>query len=145
MTAAAGPVGTLARMVEFDDVLVKEMTEHARREYPNEACGVVAAEAGRPVKVFAMANVDASPYTYRLDGREQLAVFEELDRNGWDLFAIFHSHTRTPAYPSPTDVRLAFYPEALHVLVSLADADTPEVRAYRIVDEVITEEEVCVR
>ena len=53
--------------------------------------------------------------------------------------------TRTPAYPSPTDVRLAFYPGALHVLVSLADADTPEVRAYRIVDEVITEEEVCVR
>ena len=131
-------------MVEFDGVLVKEMTEHARREFPNEACGIVAAADGRPVKVFAMTNLDASPYTYRLDSREQLSVFEEMDRNGWDLHAIYHSHTHTPAYPSPTDVRLAFYPEAYYVLVSLEDAEVPDLRAYRIVDEDITEQEVRV-
>jgi proteasome lid subunit RPN8/RPN11 len=131
-------------MVAFDGVLVKEMVEHARREFPNEACGIVAAADGRPVKVFAMANLDASPYTYRLDSREQLSVFEEMDRNGWDLFAIYHSHTHTAAYPSPTDVRLAFYPEAHYVLVSLEDHERPDVRSYRIVDEAITEEEVQV-
>ena len=131
-------------MVEFDGVLVKEMTEHARREFPNEACGIVAAADGRPVKVFPMTNLDASPYTYRLDSREQLSVFDEMDRSGWDLHAIYHSHTHTAAYPSPTDVRLAFYPEAYYVLVSLEDADAPDVRAYRIVDEVVTEEEVRV-
>lgn len=131
-------------MVELDSVLVKEMTEHARREFPNEACGIIAAAAGRPVKVFTMTNLDASPYTYRLDSREQLAVFDEMDAQGWDLFAIYHSHTHTPAYPSPTDVRLAFYPEAHYFLVSLQEQDSPDLRSYRIVDEVITEEEVQV-
>ncbi len=59
-----------------------------------------------PVKVFAMTNVDASPATYRLDGKEQLTVFDELDERGWDLWAIYHSHTHSEAYPSETDRKL---------------------------------------
>lgn len=129
-------------MVTFPAALVDEMIEHARRELPNEACGLIAAADGRPVKVFAMRNADGSPLTYRLDPREQLAVFEEMEREGWDLFAIFHSHTHTPAFPSPTDLRQAFYPEAYYVLVSLEDGERPDVRAFRIVEGKITEHEL---
>ncbi|MFM7719496.1 MAG: M67 family metallopeptidase [Actinomycetota bacterium] len=129
-------------MIAFDGALVTEMTEHARREFPNEACGIVAGAAGRPVKVFPMRNADRSPSRYRLDPREQLAVFDELDREGWDLLAIFHSHPTSAAYPSETDRRLAHYPQALHVLVSLVDPTAPEVRAFRIADDAVVEEEV---
>lgn len=129
-------------MVTFPSALVDRMVEHARREVPNEACGLVAGADGVPVKVFPMRNADESPLTYRLDAREQLAVFEEMEREGWDLFAIFHSHTHTPAFPSPTDLRQAFYPEAYYVLVSLEDPDRPDVRAFRIVEGRITEHDL---
>lgn len=131
-------------MAELDAVFVKEIVEHALREFPNECCGVIAAEAGQPVKVYPMTNVEASPVSYRLDGREQLKVFEELDERGWDLWAIYHSHTHSEAYPSETDVRLAFYPEARYLLLSLLDREEPVVRAFSIEDGVVTEEEMVV-
>lgn len=129
-------------MVTFPAALVDQMVEHARRELPNEACGLIAGADGTPVKVFTMRNADESPVTYRLDAKEQLAVFDEMEREGWDLFAIFHSHTHTPAFPSPTDLRQAFYPEAYYVLVSLEDGERPDVRAFRIVEGRITEHDL---
>ena len=131
-------------MIELDAVLVKEIVEQGLREFPNECCGVIAAKAGAPIKVFPMTNADASPVSYRLDGKEQLRVFDEIDERGWDLWAIYHSHTHTEAYPSETDVRLAFYPEARYLLVSLTDRDDPVVRAFRIVEGRISEEELRV-
>jgi proteasome lid subunit RPN8/RPN11 len=131
-------------MAELDGVLVKEIAEQALREFPNESCGVIAAEAGIPVKVYAMANADASPVTYRLDGREQLRVFEELDERGWELWAIYHSHTHSEAYPSETDVRLAFYPEARYLVLSLLDREEPVLRSFRIEDGEITEGELVI-
>lgn len=131
-------------MIELDAVLVKEMTEHARRDFPHEACGIVASAAGRPIKVFTMSNADRSPYTYRLDPKEQLQVFDEIEREGWELFGIYHSHTKTDAYPSETDLRLAFYPQAHYLIVSLQDPESPELRCHRIVDGVVDEEEVRV-
>ena len=89
-----------------------------------------------------MRNADESPTTYRLDAREQLRVFDEIDDEGLELFAIYHSHTHTVAYPSPTDRRQAFYPEAYYLLVSLADRDAPALRGFRILDGEVTEEEV---
>lgn len=131
-------------MTELDAVFVKEIVEQGLREFPNECCGVIAAEAAVPVKVFPMTNADASPATYRLDGLEQLRVFEELDERGWDLWAIYHSHTHSEAYPSETDVRLAFYPDARYLLVSLTDREAPVLRSFFIVDGEITEEELVV-
>ncbi|MDP9300996.1 MAG: M67 family metallopeptidase [Actinomycetota bacterium] len=131
-------------MTELDGVLFKEIVEQALREYPNECCGLVAAEAGIPVKVFLMTNADASPATYRLDGREQLKVFDELDEHGWDLWSIYHSHTHSEAYPSETDTRLAFYPEARYMVVSLADRTDPIARSFWIRDGLITEEELSI-
>jgi [CysO sulfur-carrier protein]-S-L-cysteine hydrolase len=131
-------------MAELDGVFTKEIVEQALREFPNEACGVIAAEAGVPVKVFAMTNADASPVTYRLDGKEQLTVFDEIDERGWDLWAIYHSHTHTEAYPSETDRRLAFYPESRYLVLSVADRDNPVIRAFFIREGEVEEEELTV-
>jgi len=131
-------------MSELDGVFYKEIVEQGLREFPNECCGVIAAAGGVPVKVFAMTNVDASPVTYRLDGKEQLRVFDEIDEQGWELWAIYHSHTHSEAYPSETDRRLAFYPDARYILVSLADREQPVMRSFSITDSEVTEEELTI-
>ena len=127
----------------LDGVLYEEIVEQALREFPNECCGLIASEADVPVKVFPMTNADASPATYRLDGKEQLKVFDELDERGWDLWGIYHSHTHTEAYPSETDTRLAFYPEARYLVLSLQDRSEPVMRSFWIRDGQITEEELA--
>jgi proteasome lid subunit RPN8/RPN11 len=127
-------------MAGLDGVFYKEIVEQALREFPNEACGVIAAEAGVPTKVYAMTNADASPATYRLDGKEQLTVFNELDDRGWDLWAIYHSHTHSEAYPSETDRKLAFYPDSRYVLLSVANREEPVIRSFFIRDGDVTEE-----
>jgi len=129
--------------VALDGVLYEEIVEQALREFPNECCGLIASEADVPVKVFPMTNADASPATYRLDGKEQLKVFDELDERGWDLWGIYHSHTHSEAYPSETDTRLAFYPEARYLVLSLQDRSEPVMRSFWIRDGQITEEELA--
>jgi proteasome lid subunit RPN8/RPN11 len=129
-------------VAELEDAFYKEILEHGLREFPNECCGVIAAREGSPVKVFPMKNADASPATYRLDGREQLQVFREMEDNGLDLWAIFHSHTHSQAYPSETDIRQAFYPEARYLLLSLEDRENPVIRCFFIEDGQVTEEEL---
>ena len=131
-------------MSELDAVFVKEIVEQGLREFPNECCGVLASEAGVPVKVIPMRNADASPATYRLDGKEQLQVFDDLEERGWDLWAIYHSHTHSEAYPSETDIRLAFYPETRYLLLSLSDREDPVLRSFFIVDGEVSEEELVV-
>jgi proteasome lid subunit RPN8/RPN11 len=131
-------------MTQLDGVFYKEIVEQALREFPNEACGLIAAEAGVPVKVFPMTNADASPATYRLDGTEQLHVFDELDERGWDLWGIYHSHTHSEAYPSETDRRLAFYPDSRYLVLSVADREAPVLRSFFIRDGEVEEEELTV-
>jgi proteasome lid subunit RPN8/RPN11 len=82
--------------------------------------------------------------TYRLDGKEQLKVFEAMEDEGWDLWAIFHSHTHSEAYPSETDIRLAFYPESRYILVSLADRENPVIRSFFIREGEVEEEELVI-
>jgi proteasome lid subunit RPN8/RPN11 len=131
-------------MLELDRVFFDEMVEHGLAAFPNEACGLLAGKEGRPVKFFAMANQDASPASYRLDPREQLMVFDEIEDEDWELLGIFHTHTHSDAYPSETDLRQAFYPEAMYVVMSLSDRANPVVRAFRIEDAEVAEEEVSV-
>lgn len=125
--------------LELPRAAVDEMVAHCLSERPNEACGILGAEGGTIVKVFRMTNASASPVRYSLDPREQFAVYKALDDNGWDLAGVFHSHTRTEAYPSPTDVRLASE-DVPYLIVSLA-SDPPSVRAFRIVKENWTDEQ----
>lgn len=113
--------------------LARAMVEHCRAGRPHEACGILAGRDGAIVHVFPMVNDSASPVRYSLDPKEQFSVYETIEENGWELGGIFHSHTHTVAYPSPTDVRLASE-EVPYVIVSLAD-DEPSIRAFRIVKE----------
>jgi proteasome lid subunit RPN8/RPN11 len=131
-------------MPELDGVLVKEMVDHGLREFPNECCGLVASRDGVPVRVYAMRNLDASPASYRLDPKEQLHVFDEMEAEGLELWGIYHSHTHSEAFPSETDTRLAFYPDSLYLLLSLTDRENPVLRAFRIAEETITEEELTI-
>jgi proteasome lid subunit RPN8/RPN11 len=131
-------------VAELDGVLYKEIVEQAIREFPNESCGLIGAHDGVPTKVFTMTNADASPVTYRLDGLEQLHTFDRMDEDGLDLWAIYHSHTHSEAYPSDTDIRLAFYPESRYILLSLQDRSAPVMRSFFIVDGEVTEEELTI-
>ena len=131
-------------MLEIDRGFFDEMVEHGLAGFPNEACGLLAGKEGRPVKFFAMTNQDASPVSYRLDPKEQLKVFTEIDDEGWDLLGIFHTHTHSEAYPSETDLKQAFYPEATYLLMSLSDRSNPELRGFTIADGAIAEREVRV-
>jgi proteasome lid subunit RPN8/RPN11 len=119
-----------------------EMIAHAKEDAPNECCGIIAGEDGRVVKLFRAKNVEASPYRYSVEPKDLFRIYRECEANGWDFLAIYHSHTASEAYPSSTDVRLAFWPEAYYVLVSLQDAARPVVRAFRILDGAISEEAI---
>ena len=122
---------------------IDEMIAHAKKEAPNECCGIIAGKNGRAVKLFRAKNAEASPYRYNVEPKDLFRIFRECDENGWGFLAIYHSHTASEAYPSPTDVRLATWPEAYYVLVSLKDADKPVVRVFRILDGAISEEELA--
>ena len=117
---------------------------HARADHPDEACGVIAGPAGsdRPERFIKMTNAERSPTFYRFDSLEQLRVWREMDDRDEEPVVIYHSHTATEAYPSRTDIALAQEPGAHYVLVSTRDPDEVEFRSYRIVDGVVTEEEV---
>jgi proteasome lid subunit RPN8/RPN11 len=127
---------TLSLPRTFADAIIVQ----ARSEHPNEACGLLAGTNGTATKAFPMTNAERSPVIYRIDPKEQFRVFKEIEDEGLDLVAIYHSHTRSPAYPSATDVAQAYYPEAVYLIVSLADQDAPDLRGFRISDGKVAEE-----
>ena len=124
--------------------LVEAIVAHARRDHPDEACGVLAGREGsdRPERHIPMLNAERSPTFYRFDSHEQLKVWRALENAGDAAIVIYHSHTATEAYPSRTDVNLASEPDAHYVLVSTRDPENHEMRSYRIVDGAVTEESV---
>jgi proteasome lid subunit RPN8/RPN11 len=124
--------------------LAEAMVAHARRDHPDEACGILAGPEGsdRPERHIPMANAERSPTFYRFDSHEQLIVWRALDDADEVPVVIYHSHTATEAYPSRTDVQLAAEPGAHYVLVSTRDPEHHELRSYRIVDGEVTEETV---
>ncbi len=131
-------------MLELPRAMVDQVIAHARRDHPDEACGVIAGRAGAATRVVEMANAERSPTFYRFDAVEQLRVWRSMDDADEVPFVIYHSHTATEAHPSRTDISLASEPDAHYLLVSTRD-ETDEVRSFRIVDGVVTEEPVSVR
>jgi proteasome lid subunit RPN8/RPN11 len=129
-------------VIEIPADIREAMISHAKQGLPNEACGLLVGREARVEHFYPMRNADHSPVTYRLDPTEQLHVFNELEDKGWELLGIFHSHTHTRAFPSDTDRRQAFYPEAHYVLLSLANRDAPDLRAFFIDDGKVDEQEV---
>jgi [CysO sulfur-carrier protein]-S-L-cysteine hydrolase len=123
-----------------------QIVAHARRDHPDEACGVLAGPAGRdrPERFIAMTNAERSPTFYRFDSAEQFRVWRDMEDRDEEPVVIYHSHTATEAYPSRTDISYASEPGAHYVLVSTRDTDSTEFRSYRIVDGTVTEEPVTV-
>ncbi|GAB2990841.1 M67 family metallopeptidase [Amycolatopsis acidiphila] len=131
-------------MLRIRRELVDEIVAHARRDHPDEACGVIAGPEGsdRPVRFIPMLNAARSPTFYEFDSADLLKLYREMDANDEVPVVVYHSHTATEAYPSRTDVSYASEPDAHYVLVSTRDPQEHEFRSYRIVDGVITEEPV---
>ncbi len=127
-----------------------EIVAHARRDHPDEACGIVAGSTASdaPTRLVPMTNAERSPTFFRFDSTEQLKVWRELDERDEVPVVVYHSHTSTAAYPSRTDINLAAEPDAHYVLVSTAQcgngAGPVEFRSFRIVDGIVTEENVDV-
>ena len=130
--------------------MLQALIDHARAGYPNEACGLIvgsgpAAAGGGALRFEATRNKAASPYRYEIDPEDLYRISVAVDDADEVIWGIVHSHTHTPAVPSPTDLGLAFYPDALYLLVSLSEDEsdpatgTPSVRAWRIVDGVAHE------
>jgi proteasome lid subunit RPN8/RPN11 len=117
---------------------------HARRDHPDEACGVVAGPSGsdRPTRFVPMLNAARSPTFYEFDSADLLQLYKQMDAADEEPVVIYHSHTATEAYPSRTDVSYASEPNAHYVLVSTREAGSTDFRSYRIVDGVVTEEPV---
>jgi [CysO sulfur-carrier protein]-S-L-cysteine hydrolase len=123
-----------------------QIVAHARRDHPDEACGILAGPAGtdRPTRFIPMTNAARSPTFYEFDSTEQFRVWQEMDEADEEPVVIYHSHTATEAYPSRTDIGLAAEPGAHYVLVSTREEDRTEFRSYRIADGEVTEEPVTV-
>jgi [CysO sulfur-carrier protein]-S-L-cysteine hydrolase len=119
---------------------------HARRDHPDEACGIVAGpvDSDRPLRHVPMDNVARSSTFYEFDSIEQLRLWREMEDRDEEPVVIYHSHTATEAYPSRTDASIAQEPGAHYLLVSTRDAQETEVRSYRIVGGAVTEEPVRV-
>lgn len=120
----------------------EQISSHALEDDPDECCGILAGRDSKVSKLYRMTNVDHSPYRYNMDPKELYNIYNEIDNDGLEIVGIYHSHTHSEAYPSDTDVRLVTWPDASYILVSLMNKKNPEVRAFRIVDGNITEEEI---
>ncbi len=132
------------RMFAIDPQSYDTLLAHARAEYPNEACALLAGRDHTVAKVYALPNAEASPTFYVVEPKAQLEAMNEMDDLGVDLVGIFHSHTFTEAYPSRTDVELAAYPDATYLILSLADPEAPALRGFSIRDGQVDEVEVRV-
>jgi proteasome lid subunit RPN8/RPN11 len=137
-------------VLRIDATTYDAIVAHAKKDHPDEACGVVAGPAGsdRPVRFVPMVNAASSPTFYEFDPGDLLRLYKDMDARDEEPVVIYHSHTATEAYPSRTDVGLAMEPDAHYVLVSTREhgnSEGPvEFRSYRIIDGEVTEEEVSV-
>ena len=141
---------TLVSVLEIDRATYDAIVAHAKKDHPDEACGVVAGPAGsdRPERFIPMVNAARSATFYEFDPADLLHLYKEMDARDEEPVVIYHSHTATEAYPSRTDIGLAMEPNAHYVLVSTREhgnSEGPvEFRSYRIIDGEVTEEEVSV-
>lgn len=128
-------------MLTLTRAMVDQVIAHARRDHPDEACGVIAGRDDKATRVVEMENAERSPTFYRFDAQEQLRVWRAMDDADEVPMVIYHSHTATEAHPSRTDISLASEPDAHYLLVSTR-VQTDEVRSFRIADGAVTEEPV---
>ena len=125
--------------------LIDEMVAHAREDLPNECCGMVGGRDGSAERVVRVENSAASPLRYEMDPQGQFDALKQIEADGGELLAIYHSHTKSAAFPSQTDVNQAQnWPEQIYVIVSLADPEAPDVKAFSLADLQIADAELDV-
>ncbi|HEU4739783.1 MAG TPA: M67 family metallopeptidase [Solirubrobacterales bacterium] len=125
--------------------LIDEMVAHAREDLPNECCGMIGGREGEATSVVRVENSAASPLRYEMDPQGQFDALKAIEAAGDELLGIYHSHTRSAAYPSQTDVNQAVaWPEQVYVIVSLENGDAPDVKAYDLADLKIADVELDV-
>jgi len=125
--------------------LIDEMIAHAREDLPNECCGMVGGSEGRATSVVPVANAAASPLRFEMDPQGQYDALKQIEDADGELLAIYHSHTKSAAYPSQTDVNQAVnWPDAIYVIVSLEDPRSPDVKGYWLKDLRIADAELVV-
>jgi proteasome lid subunit RPN8/RPN11 len=140
----------LCDMLEIQRSLVDSIVSHARADHPDEACGVIAGPAGSdiPERFIPMVNAVRCPTLYEFDSQDLLRLYREMDERDEIPIVIYHSHPATQAYPSITDITQAAEPDAHYVVVSLRESGPNEgpyeFRSFRIVDGVVTEEEISI-
>ncbi|MBI2908570.1 MAG: M67 family metallopeptidase [Chloroflexi bacterium] len=128
--------------INLEERYAREMIAHAREEAPNECCGILAGSDSQITELFRAENSEASPTRYSIAPKDLLRIYRVIEYSGWEFLGIYHSHVASEAYPSPTDVKLAFWPDSLYFIISLL-ASQPSIRAFRIVDGEITEVKVA--
>ena len=131
-------------MLEIPRKIFEELLEHLKAEYPLEGCGVLAGKPGRVERLIKLTNTKKSPVAFLADPLEQLRMLREIEDEGLEILAIYHSHPHTEPYPSEEDVEKAFYPDSLNLIVSLLDMNNPVVRIYRILDREIIEDKFSI-
>jgi len=125
--------------------LIDEMVAHAREDLPNECCGMVGGSDGAANAVIPVENSAASPLRFEMDPQGQYDALKAIEDDGGELLAIYHSHTKSAAYPSQTDVNQAVnWPDAIYLIVSLQDAENPDVKGYWLKDLKIADVELIV-
>ena len=131
--------------MRIDAALLERIVAHARRDFPNECCGMIAMRDEHAVAIHEATNVAASPLRFEVDGREIIQAQDAFEDEGAELGAIYHSHTRSEPYPSQTDVNFAAgWPGVEWLIVGLRRDGEPTVRSYRIDDGVVREVDVDV-
>jgi proteasome lid subunit RPN8/RPN11 len=138
--------------LKISKAILDEMISHAESEAPFECCGLLAGKEGKIEEIYQIVNLPEDDpkiadmevpqdrrYRYVMDPKEQLKAFKTMRKNGTELSGIYHSHPHSPATPSATDVRLAFYPDVIYLIISLEIKEKPEVRGFQIIDGTITE------
>jgi proteasome lid subunit RPN8/RPN11 len=128
--------------MRISEDIVDELVAHAREDVPNECCGMIGGSDGDATTLYRSVNAEASPLRYSLDSSDQFRIMREMEEKDEELLAIYHSHTASDPYPSQTDVNLASYPDSVYLIVSLQDAESPELRGYWIRDGTIDEAEL---
>lgn len=131
--------------MKISQALIDQMVAHAREDLPNECCGMVGGRDGEAETVIRVANSAASPLRYEMDPQEQYDALKSIEDSGGELLGIYHSHTKSAAYPSQTDVNQAVsWPEQVYLIVSLEDEDRPDVKGYLLRDLKIADVEINV-
>ena len=129
-------------MLRIPKTIFQGMVEHAKRESPLECCGILSGKEKTVEKAFELKNTEESPVQYFMSPRDQMKVFEKMERDSMEMIAIYHSHPHTIPFPSETDVKLAFYPDISSIIISLKERENPVIKAFQIGKEAIYLEEI---